>query len=268
MKLIGVGDNVLDHYMDQDLMYPGGNAVNVAVYARKLGVETAYLGSVGKDEPGRWLTQALTKEGVDVSRVKELEGKTNICHVALVEGDRTFVGSDGGASDELFLSEADFAYISEFDLVHSSIYSRLEDQLEDLSKASKRLTFDFSNDSTASYREKVLPWLTAAFFSGSDLSEEELEGLFLECRQAGVELCLVTRGSQGAILEYKGTKYYQGITPTEVVDTLGAGDGFIAALLVALYDQKLDPQTSMKKASEFAAKVCSDYGAFGQAMSY
>ncbi len=268
MKLIGVGDNVLDHYTDQGLMYPGGNAVNVAVYAKKMGLETAYLGSVGKDAPGKWLVDALSKEGVDVSYVKELEGKTNICHVALVEGDRTFVGSDRGVSDELYLTEEDFAFLSTFDLVHSSIYSRLENQLEELSKAAARLTFDFSNDSDAPYRKDVLPWVTAAFFSGSDMSEGEIEELFLECREAGVELCLVTRGSQGAILEYKGIRYYQGITPIEVVDTLGAGDGFIAALLVALYAHRLDPQTSMKKASEFAAKVCTDYGAFGQAMSY
>ena len=31
MKIVGVGDNVLDKYVDQGLMYPGGNAVNVPV---------------------------------------------------------------------------------------------------------------------------------------------------------------------------------------------------------------------------------------------
>ncbi|MDI9472884.1 MAG: hypothetical protein GX260_06850 [Tissierellia bacterium] len=268
MKLIGVGDNVLDHYVDQSLMYPGGNAVNVAVYASRIGMQTAYIGSVGKDAAGRWLKESLFAEGVDVSRVKVLEGKTNICHVALVEGDRTFVGSDGGVSDELVLTEEDFAFISGFDLVHSSIYSCLENQLEELSAVSKCLSFDFSNDSDQEYRKRVLPQLDAAFFSGSELSDGEMEELFDECRKAQVELCLITRGSQGAILEYKGSRYQQGITPTDVVDTLGAGDGFIAALLLALYVQKLDPQTSMKKASEFAAKVCTDFGAFGRAMSY
>ena len=28
MRIVGVGDNVLDRYIDQGLMYPGGNAVN------------------------------------------------------------------------------------------------------------------------------------------------------------------------------------------------------------------------------------------------
>lgn len=268
MKLIGVGDNVLDHYVAQGLMYPGGNAVNVAVYASRLGMQTAYIGAVGPDAPGRWIVDSISAEGVDVSHVKVLDGETSICHVTLVEGDRKFVGSNGGVSYELVLEENDFAFISGFDLVHSSIYSRIEKQLDKLSAVSKYLSFDFSDHAEKEYRERVLPWLNAAFFSGSKLSDREMEELFEECRKAEVELCLITRGSQGAILEYNGIKYQQGITPTDVVDALGAGDGFITALLHSLYAKGLDPQTSMKKASEFAAKICSEFGAFGRPMPY
>ena len=37
MNMIGVGDNVVDCYLDQSTYYPGGNAVNVAVNCRRNG---------------------------------------------------------------------------------------------------------------------------------------------------------------------------------------------------------------------------------------
>ena len=39
MKIIAVGDNVTDCYLDQGVYYPGGNAVNVAVHCKRNGVE-------------------------------------------------------------------------------------------------------------------------------------------------------------------------------------------------------------------------------------
>ena len=41
MRLAGVGDNVVDRYRDLGLMFPGGQALNVAVHARRIGIESA-----------------------------------------------------------------------------------------------------------------------------------------------------------------------------------------------------------------------------------
>ncbi|ARW41347.1 Fructosamine kinase FrlD [Bacillus licheniformis] len=45
MKLIAAGDNVVDYYQDQETFYPGGNALNVAVLARRLGTNFLYRDS-------------------------------------------------------------------------------------------------------------------------------------------------------------------------------------------------------------------------------
>jgi hypothetical protein len=34
MRFIGMGDNVVDRYINKEIMFPGGNAVNFAVYAK------------------------------------------------------------------------------------------------------------------------------------------------------------------------------------------------------------------------------------------
>ena len=46
ISVLGFGDNVVDKYEHIKTMYPGGNAVNFAVFAKKLGVDrSAYMGT-------------------------------------------------------------------------------------------------------------------------------------------------------------------------------------------------------------------------------
>ena len=50
IRILGLGDNVVDRFLDRGRMYPGGQAMNVAVYASMLGAESGYLGVFGTDE--------------------------------------------------------------------------------------------------------------------------------------------------------------------------------------------------------------------------
>ena len=49
VRVLGIGDNTVDIYVDQDVQFPGGNAVNVAVMMKRLGAEASYLGCIGTD---------------------------------------------------------------------------------------------------------------------------------------------------------------------------------------------------------------------------
>ena len=73
-KLLGLGDNTVDTYVDRSLQFPGGNAVNVAVQAKRLGAQTGYLGCLGSDEAGMLLVDALRLEGVDTTRCRVRPG--------------------------------------------------------------------------------------------------------------------------------------------------------------------------------------------------
>ncbi|EJX54678.1 hypothetical protein [Enterococcus faecium] len=44
MKVLGLGDNVVDKYENLGIMYPGGNSLNFAVFAKKLGHESSFMG--------------------------------------------------------------------------------------------------------------------------------------------------------------------------------------------------------------------------------
>ena len=92
MRIACVGDNCIDYYDESGLAFPGGNPLNVAVYLRRFGVNSAYLGAVGTDSFGDLLLRRLAEKGVDISHVQRLSGASALCHIRLVNGDRVLGG--------------------------------------------------------------------------------------------------------------------------------------------------------------------------------
>ncbi len=72
-------------------MFPGGNAVNFAVYAKQCGAEAAYLGLIADDKEGRLVHDSLSQLGIDLEKSPLQKGlATERCDVMLENGDRVF----------------------------------------------------------------------------------------------------------------------------------------------------------------------------------
>jgi len=262
VSVIGVGDNTVDRYLHLGTMFPGGNAVNVAVLARRHGAKASYIGWFGNDEAGRLLQTALRQEGVDISRCRVVDGPNAQSSVTLVNGDRVFGPSSPGVTNQICLEEADLDFIRQHDLTHTSIYSYIEPQLAQLRKAAPKLSFDFSNHWKLDYVREVAPYVDIAFLSTSDYSRADTVALMRWIASLGPSLVVATRGSEGS-LAFDGERIYeQGIVPTQVVDTLGAGDSFAARLIVELLSGST-LEHAMAMAAVSAAQTCTYYGAFG-----
>jgi fructoselysine 6-kinase len=260
MQLAGVGDNVVDRYRDLGTMFPGGQALNVAVHAHRFGIPTAYLGAIGDDVAGRHVLGAIRAEGIDYSRLRILPGSNAYAEVALEDGNRVFVGSDDGVS-RFDLQPEDLAYLAGFDLIHSSESSFLEDQLHLLAGV-RPLSFDFSVRRDPAYVEPLLPHVAIAEFSLSDLDDTESEAWLERIHGLGPRLVLATRGADDALLFDGSRMWRQPSIPTELIDTLGAGDAFIARFLVGVLREEPFERT-LAAAAETAAATCGTYGAFG-----
>jgi fructoselysine 6-kinase len=266
MRLIAVGDNVVDYYDDREEMFPGGNAVNVAVFWKRYGVdEVSYIGIVGNDEEGDHIVNSLKLENIDVSQVRRVIGPSGEAVVALDEhGDRKFVGSNkGGVQKQVKLNftEAELDYIHTFSLLHTSVYSYLEKELPLLQKYID-ISFDFSTKYDDDYLELVCPYVKYAIFSGGDLTKEECEALITKVHKAGTPNVIVTRGSEGSLFSDSDQVFEQGIVETDVVDTLGAGDTFVSIFLKEHLVHS-NAQEAMEKGSAAAAETCQRFGAFG-----
>ncbi len=260
MRLLGAGDNVVDRYHDLGLMFPGGNALNVAVAAARAGAEAAYLGAVGTDRAGDVVLSGLRAEGIDVSRVRVVPGPNAYADVTLVEGDRVFVGSEVGVS-RFAMGPDDLAWASTFDLVHTGDCSMLEDQVAELARVAA-VSFDFSTQRDPAYVEPLLPHLAIACFSATDLTEEAALDLVTTAVARGPRLALATRGTAPTLLHDGRRTWRQEVVPTHVVDTLGAGDSFIGRFLVGIVDGE-DPAVTLEAAARAAAATCGHFGAFG-----
>ncbi len=266
MKLIAIGDNVVDIYKDRNEMFPGGNALNVAVLSKQSGAEkTAFIGIVGNDTEGDHIVETLKAMEIDISKIRRAVGESGKAYVDLNDdGDRVFISSNKGGIQsrlKLKLTEDDYHYIGGFDILHTSIYSSLDDELPTLKKMIP-LSYDFSNHFTGEILEKVCPHLTFAFLSGSHLSPEEIDELFLRIHSLGTPYVLVTRGGEGVSASIKSEVFTQGIVEANVVDTLGAGDSFIAAFLTN-YLQQYPVKEALRMAADRAARTCEVHGAFG-----
>ena len=75
LKVLGIGDNVCDKYLHTAAIYPGGNALNIAVFARELGKESAYLGTFGDDEVAFHVHDTVQSMGVDLSHCRYCIGE-------------------------------------------------------------------------------------------------------------------------------------------------------------------------------------------------
>lgn len=259
-RILALGDNVVDCYSDENVMYPGGNALNHAVFARRFGAETAYAGAVADDPAGRTIRRSLIDLGVDVSLLRVLPGRTAFCVISNQQGERVFLGANLGVSI-IAPAPEDLARMAEVDAVHTGRSSHLDAWLPRIAQLT-RLSYDFATAHEADRIAGVAPYCYLASFSGSDLSPEQAGALARQARAAGAQHVLVTRGEQGALLLGPKGEAVQPAAMVQPVDTLGAGDTFIARTLVGLLQGEA-PDQLLAAAAEAAAQTCLSRGAFG-----
>jgi fructoselysine 6-kinase len=259
-KIVAMGDNVVDCYLSRDTMFPGGNCLNVSVFVRKFGGESAYVGAIGCDPAGEAIFTALGREGVDTSHLRRLDGPTAYCVIGHRNADRIFVTFDLGIS--MFSpSEDDFAFISAYEAVQIGQSSGLDGHLARVS-ALRPLSYDFSNKYTDDKIARIAPLCYLASVSARNDSREHALDLLRLVLANGAGWCLVTRGSKGAILGNGTDVFDVPAAKAELVDTLGAGDTFIARTLFGLVQGEA-PQSLLQAAAAEAAHTCSYYGAVG-----
>ena len=279
VKVVALGDNCIDYYDATGESYPGGNPVNVAVYIKRLGGESSYIGAVGTDEMGQLMISALEKKGVNTSNVQIIEGKTAVTHVEVINGDRVFGDYEEGVLANFQLKEEDFALIFQHDLLVTGIWGMIENELPLIVKKIP-VAFDFANKFANPILEQAISNVTYAFFSydeesredflhkyqqlGLEYKEDPLERLkeFMKAmHKRGPRVVVATMGENGSIAFDGKTWYRFGIVQCNVVDTMGAGDSFIAGFLYGSL-QGLGVQEAMEVGAKNSALTLEYKGAW------
>ena len=235
MKICCVGDNCIDYYVQTNTPYFGGNPVNVSVYCRRLGINSSYVGLMGTDDLGNQFMQVLKDKGIDISHLYQKEGSTALTKVEMINQERILGDYDEGVFADFKLTPNDIDYISNHDCMVTGIWSRCESYLKDIHIP---IAFDFADKVNHPLWQKVLPHISFAFYSNDHLDDEALKLEMKSKYTANLKVLVCTRGKKGS-LAYDGVKFYQhGIEKCEVVDTMGAGDSYIAGFIVDYLENK------------------------------
>ena len=232
----------------------GGAPANVAVAASKLGSEAHFIGMVGKDSFGEFLLERLQAYGVDTSYTFFTnKAKTGISFVSLgADGSRdfSFYGDpradlllEGEYIKNLELNKDDFVNFGSIDLMPFPVKYATISLLEKAKNVGATVVFDTNVrahlwDDKKQYRNTILK-----FIKYSDIlkvSDEEIEFItgqktikdgvtFLKSN--GANNIIVTLGKNGANAHFGNINIHEPAFRTNVVDTTGAGDSFVGAVL-------------------------------------
>lgn len=261
IRIACVGDNCVDFYDNTNEAFPGGNPVNVAVYVRRLGGESAYLGAVGNDAHGEMMLSALRGKGVDVSHVQVLPGATALTHVCRIDGERVFGDYEEGVMAEFALRDEDIDFMCRYDLVVSGRWGHAEHDLHKVRERGVTVAFDCAENPLDGSSLVALPHTDIAFFADDVSEEEALREKIMQVADLGPSIVVATRGTKGSIT-YDGNDFHSyGIVRCEVGDTMGAGDSYIAGFLMAYLAQQ-DILSCMAAGAANAAETISYCGAW------
>jgi fructoselysine 6-kinase len=158
------------------------------------------------------------------------------------------------------LTPEDLRAASTYDLVHTGECSNIEDQLGEIARASGLLSFDFS-ERPWDYVQQYAPAASIAIWSAPDGDPRHAQRLVERLRALGPDTAVVTMGSGGAMV-LQETLTHRPAPTGDIVDTLGAGDAFIARLLVGLAREE-EIGTLLSDATAYATRNCASFGAFG-----
>jgi fructokinase len=232
----------------------GGSPFNAAVGLARLGQPVAFLGAVSRGPLGERLIRALVAEGVDTSAVQRPDAPTTLGLVGL-DANRVpsyaFYG-EGGA-DRLLSPEALAALPAGVRAIQLGSYATV---VEPIASTLRALVERVRGTTLVAYdpnvRLNVVPdvglWrdMLEWMLPRTDLlkiSDEDLQLLLpgragadfaADALERGVGLVVVTRGAAGAEAWTRQAHAAAVAIPVEVVDTVGAGDTFQAALLTWL----------------------------------
>jgi fructokinase len=268
----------------------GGAPANVAASISKLEGNAYFLGQVGNDFFGKHLIGLLKDLKINTEMTVE-DGSTTIALVGIDEnGERNFDflrGSDGAYS----FNNIDISKITNSDIIHfGSATGFLEGELKntyfkllDYAKTNNiYVSFDpnyrdalITPDKLDGFVDDCIKFLKESDFT--KLSDEELTLITKEkdiqagvdkLHELGVNVVTITLGSKGTYLSVKREHEIISSIKIKQVDSTGAGDAFVGAVLKQISEIEDKQSISFeewKKIISFANKVgaitCTNYGA-------
>ena len=239
-----------------------GAETNVAIGLARLGLKVGWASRLGCDSMGRYLLAEMRREGIDCSRVVsdplqrtgfQFKGRVTDGSDPPVEYHRKGSAASQmgpGDIDEKWLRSARHLHATGvFAALSASSLEAARKTLEVMRAAGRTISFDPNLRPTlwakpelmrhwvnylAAQADWVLPGLEEGRFLTGEQTPEAIADYY---RQRGASFVAVKLGPEGAYYQCDdGAGYVPGFPVKQVVDTVGAGDGFAVGVVSALLE--------------------------------
>lgn len=255
-----------------------GSESNVAIALRRLDIDTTWIGKVGNDPLGDLIVRELSAEAVHVVAPRDPEAPTAL----MIKEHRTSADIHvwyyraANAGSRLRTEDIDPAVIAQADLLHvTGISLALSPTIADAVAAAVRIanangtlvSFDLNfrsklwsrDDAAVAYRD-MIPLVDFVFAGDEEASiavgDASSPTLLAERLVAlGAREAVIKRGHLGAVAVVDGREHVRAAIPITPLDTVGAGDAFVAGYLA---DRLLGepPETCLTTAVTAGAYAC------------
>jgi ribokinase len=207
--------------------HPGGKGANQALAARRLGASVSLVAVVGDDDAAETALALLEREGVDLRRCWTHESlATGIASIVVAESGENLIAVAPGANRALTPDALELA-------PDENVMTQLEIPLETVVAAAHATTGFFSLNAAPARPVPIELLRRADLVVVNEHEHAALGDELGECRG----LVALTLGAAGASLYRHGRQVAKATPPpVDTIDTVGAGDCFVAALTVGLLD--------------------------------
>jgi fructokinase len=254
---------------------PGGAPANVAVGVSRLGRHAAFLGAVGADPFGTFLVQTLARHGVDVSGVARTDRRTALALVSLkADGERDFLfyghrpahlGLRLTTGMRALLRGTRIIHYGSISLIGGPARQATLSGIREAHRARRLCSYD------PNLRLNLWPdartarrWMREGLRHADLVKVNEEELVFLTGKHSVAQglraLVAAGPGLAVATLGSNGCAYYGGMgegkvpgLPVRAIDTTGAGDAFVAGMLVGLLEASGTPRPDLPDAARLEA---------------
>ncbi|WP_264069148.1 sugar kinase [Mycolicibacterium komossense] len=255
----------------------GGAESNVAIGLQRLGIDAQWLGRVGDDPLGERVTREIRAEGVDVHGVVDSDAPTGLMlkERPTISSTAVLYYRSDSAGSRLRPEDLPSGWVEQAAVLHvSGITALLSDSARECMQAAVdrarasgvRVSFDVNYRASLAPADLAGPLLRTfaeqadIVFGGPeelqllhpDSTAEEAAQRLVHSGRAEVVLKL---GADGAAAYLPGEQMPSAGFPLEVVDTVGAGDAFVAGYLSGVLQGLTVPQR-LRRANACGALLC------------
>jgi ribokinase len=231
--------------------HPGGKGANQALAARRLGANVNLVAAVGDDELATAALALLRAEGVGLDNCRTVPNSpTGVAVILVGSGGENLIGVAPGANALLAADSLDLDPTG-------PVICQLEIPIETVSQAATATSGFFCVNAAPAREVPVEVWHRADVVVVNETERDHYGNALDDCRG----LVVVTMGKSGAMALRSGRGVAQATPPqVKAIDTVGAGDAFVAALAVSLLED-LGLQTALEKACAAGALATTRVGA-------